>query len=78
MQLTLKVKLKLAKLRSIVRYKKDNTWRFTSCVVFFYYLNMSSPEFNGFFSSPTKVVKFSFELATSVGFIVFQFRYNNK
>ncbi|MCU5493312.1 hypothetical protein OCB70_13100 [Bacillus cereus] len=45
---------------------------------FFHYLNMSSPEFNGFFSSPTKVVKFSFELATSVGFIVFQFRYNNK
>ncbi|KZD44424.1 hypothetical protein B4084_4235 [Bacillus cereus] len=45
---------------------------------FFHYLNMSSPEFNGFFSSPTKVVKISFELATSVGFIVFQFRYNNK
>jgi len=28
--------------------------------------------------SPTKVVEFSFELATSVGFIIFQFRYNSK
>ncbi|RFB53504.1 hypothetical protein DZB90_25080 [Bacillus thuringiensis] len=43
----------------------------------FHYLNMISSEFNGYTPSPTKVVECSFKLATSVGFIIFQFQYNS-
>ncbi|EEM95739.1 hypothetical protein bthur0013_29080 [Bacillus thuringiensis IBL 200] len=38
---------------------------------------MISSEFNGYTPSPTKVVECSFKLATSVGFIIFQFQYNS-
>ncbi|ACK95118.1 hypothetical protein bthur0004_27540 [Bacillus thuringiensis serovar sotto str. T04001] len=39
---------------------------------------MISSEFNEYIPSPTKVVEYSFKLATSVGFILFQFQYNSK